>query len=74
MSGDITKHIYKEDEDSNIFFVDTEDYTESGQHLQGYESGDVVKWSWKSSRYYGTLRTYGSTNIGIFIIPDAKRI
>ena len=74
MSGDITKHIYKEEESSNTFFVDTEDYSDNGQHLQGYESGDVVKWSWEGSKYYGTLRPYGSTNIGIFIIPDAKKI
>jgi hypothetical protein len=74
MSSDITKYVYKENENNSIFFVDTEDYTENGQHLQGYEDGDVVKWTWESNRYYGTLRNYGNSNNGIFIISDAKKI
>lgn len=74
MNSDITKYVYKENENSSIFFVDTEDYTESGQHLQGYEDGDVVKWTWENCRYYGTLRSYGNSNNGIYIISDAKKL
>lgn len=74
MSSDITKYVYKEDENSNIFFVDTEDYTECGQHLQGYEDGDIVRWSWENIKFYGTLRPYGNVSNGIYIISDAKKI
>ena len=74
MSSDITKYIYKENEDSNTFFVDIEDYTESGHHLQGYEDGDIVRWVWNGVKLYGTLRCYGNVNNGIYIISDAKKI
>ena len=73
MSDDISKHIYKE-ENSEAFFVDTEDYTEGTHHLQGYEDGDMVKWNWEGARYIGTLRQYGNLNAGVFIITDAKII
>ena len=74
MSSDLSKYVYKEDENSNTFFIDTEDYTDNCQHLQGYEDGDVVKWSWNNVRYMGTLRCYGNNNNGIFVINDAKSL
>lgn len=73
MSDDISKYIYK-DENSDTFFVDTEDYSDNSQHLQGYEDGDMVKWYWEGSKYIGTLRQYGNSNAGVFTITDAKLI
>ena len=73
MSDDISKYIYK-DESSNIFFVDTEDYATGTQHLQGYEEGDMIKWHWEGVKYLGTLRHYGNSNAGMFVITDVKVI
>lgn len=73
MSDDISKYIYK-DENSETFFVDTEDYADGTQHLQGYEDGDMVKWRWEGIKYIGTLRQYGNLNAGVFTITDAKAI
>jgi hypothetical protein len=74
MKSDISKYIFKESEDNNVFFVDVEDYSESGEHLHGYEDGDIVRWIWGEQKYMGTLRTYGGTTTGIFVIKDAKII
>lgn len=71
MSSDITQYVYKENDESSVFFVDTEDYTNSGQHLQGYEDGDMVKWRWQGARYSGTLRNLTG---GLFIVNDAKKL
>jgi hypothetical protein len=73
MSEEISKHVYK-DTVSEAFFVDIEDYTENGYRLQGYEDGDIVKWEWEGIRYIGTLRHYGCSTNGIFIIKDAKKL
>lgn len=74
MKSDVTKYVFKEQEESNIFFVDVEDYTEARDHLRDYEDGDVVKWVWENNQYLGTLRAYGGTQTGIYIIKDAKII
>jgi len=74
MKSDVSKYVFKEKDESNIFFIDTEDYTEANDHLQGYEDGDIVKWTWNNTQYIGTLRPYGSTQTGIFIIRDAKTL
>jgi len=73
MNLDISKFVYRE-ENSDAFFVDTEDYTEESQHLQGYEDGDMVKWMWDNEKYFGTLRNYGTVNSGVFVIFDAKKL
>jgi len=74
MKSDISKHVFKENENSNTFFVDTEDYSDNGDHLSGYEDGDIVRWVWEECKYIGTLRLYGGSGNGIFIIKDAKTL
>jgi len=74
ISSDLTKYVYKENEDSNVFFIDIEDYTGNSSHLQGYCEGDTVKWVWERIKYIGTLRNWGSMNSGIFIITDAEKL
>jgi hypothetical protein len=74
MKSDLSKYIFKENDKNNVFFVDIEDYSEQGEHLCGYEDGDIVRWTWEEQNYIGTLRTYGGTTTGIFVIKDAKKI
>jgi hypothetical protein len=71
--NDITKFVYKESDDSNIFYADFENYETGTVNTQGFESGDMVLFTWEDKKYRGVLRqsSYDS-NDGLFEITNVK--
>jgi hypothetical protein len=70
--NDITSFIYKESDDSDIFYADFENYETGTVNTQGYEDGDMVLWSWDSKKYRGVLRVQGNIVDGLFLLTNVK--
>lgn len=70
--SDITKFVYKEVDDSDIFYVDFEDYETGIVNTHGYESGDVVLFVWDNIKYRGTLYKCSYDDDSIFEIKNVK--
>ena len=70
--NDITKFIYKESDDSEVFFADFEDYETGTVNTLEYEDGDMVLWVWENKKYRGVLRQRGSATDGLFELTSVK--
>lgn len=71
--NDITKFVYKESDESSVFYADFENYETGTVNTLGFESGDMVLFVWDSKKYRGVLRQC-STEIsdGLFEITNVK--
>jgi hypothetical protein len=70
--NDISKYVYRESDDNNVFYADFEDYETGIVHSGDYESGDMVKFIFEDVKYIGTLRECGSTTDGLFEVVNVR--
>jgi hypothetical protein len=69
---DISNFIYKETDDSDVFYADFENYETGTVNTLEYEDGDMVLWVWEGKKYRGVLRQRGNPVDGLFELVSVK--
>lgn len=71
--NDITRFVYKESDDSNVYYADFENYETGTVNTQGFENGDMVLFSWDDKKYRGVLRSCNyNREDGLFEVTSVK--